>query len=166
MVPIPPTSDVQPMNISFELETLSVLQLLPALMVVKVEHPLNMLPMSVTLAVLKPERSIEVSLLQPMNIDPILVTLAVFQFERSSEVRFWHNWNILFAFVISLVLTLVKSILVHCLKLLNSSVQSPVKLTWLAAVTFLTLPAITSLPHLLSLLNSPQMSASEPSVLL
>ena len=129
MVPIPPTSDVQPLNMSFELETLSVFQSLPALIVVKVEHPLNMLPISVTLAVFQFERSSEVSLLQPMNIEPISVTLAVFQFERSSEVRFWHNWNILFVFVISLVLTLVKSMLVHCLKLLNSSVQSPVKLT-------------------------------------
>ena len=137
---MPPTSAVQPLNMSSELETLSVLQSLPAWMVVKEEQPWNMLTM--------------------------LVTLAVFQVVRSIDGRFWQNWNILFAFVIPLVLTLVRSMLVHCLKFLNSSVQSPVKLTWLVAVTLLTFPAVTSLPHLLSLLNSPQMSVSEPSVLL
>ena len=137
---MPPTSAVQPLNMSSELETLSVLQSLPAWMVVKEEQPWNMLTM--------------------------LVTLAVFHVVRSIDGRFWQNWNILFAFVIPLVLTLVRSMLVHCLKFLNSSVQSPVKLTWLVAVTLLTFPAVTSLPHLLSLLNSPQMSVSEPSVLL
>ena len=45
------------------------------------------------------------------------VTLSVFQLERSSEVRLWQSRNILLASVISLVLTLDRSMLVHWLKL-------------------------------------------------
>ena len=47
-------------------------------------------------------------------------------------------------------------------KFLNKSEQSPVKLTSLVAVTLLTYPATTSSPHLLSLLNSPQLSVNAP----
>ena len=65
---MPPTSAVQPLNMSSELETLSVFQSLPAWMVVKEVQPWNMLTM--------------------------LVTLAVFQVVRSIDGRFWQNWNI------------------------------------------------------------------------
>ena len=68
----------------------------------------------------------------------------------------------LLQFVIPLVLTLLRSMLSQVLKLLNKLEQSPVKLTSLVALTLLTAEAVTSSPHLLSLLNSPQMSVSAP----
>ena len=101
-----------------------------------------------------------------LNILLMLVTLEVFQLEMFSEERFEQFSNILLILVALLVLTLFKSMLVQLVKSLNSSEQSPVKLTWLVAVTLVTAVAGTSSPHLLPLLNSPQLSDSAPVELL
>ena len=93
------------------------------------------------------------------------VTLAVFQPETSSVSRLWHWRNIKKQFVISLVFTLLKSMLVQLLKKANSSEQSPVKLTSLVAVTLVTADGVTSLPQLSKLLYSPQLSERTPVVL-
>ena len=111
--------------------------------------------MSVTFSVFQSEISSEVSLPQPSNILLILVAFSVFQSEISSVVRLEQPWNILLILVASRVKTLFNSILVQLLKSLNSSEQSPTKLTLPVAVTLLTAEGLTSLPHLSSLLNSP-----------
>ena len=92
----------------------------------------------------------------------MFVTFSVFQPLRLSEVSFEQPLNMEYANVISSVLTLLRSMLSHSLNQSNSSAQSPVKLTSLVAVTLLTFLVGTSLPHLLYLLNSPQMSVSSP----
>ena len=126
----------------------------------------NMKHMSVTLEVFQFDTLSEVRHEQLLNIICMLVTLPVSQFEMLSEVRRIQMLNILVILVTLLVFTLSKSMLVQLLKPLNSCEQSPVKLTWLVAVTLVTASAGTSLPHLLSLLNSPHRSASSPVSLL
>ena len=134
--------------------------------VVRLPQSVNMLPMLVTLPVFQFERSSDSKFEQAVNMPPMLVTLPVFQFERSSDSSAIQPRNILFMLVQSSVLTWLRSMLVQLEKFLNICEQSPVKLTSLVAVTLRTASAGTSAPHLLSLLNSPQISASSPVVLL
>ena len=61
---MPPTSDVQSSNIYPDIVTFLVLQSKPTTMVVKFEHPANMLVMLATLPVSQPER---LSVVRPVH---------------------------------------------------------------------------------------------------
>ena len=82
-----PTRDVQPLNMKDEEVTLSVVNKSEAYMVTRPEQFSNILLISVTLAVLKFDRSREVRPEQLKNIENIFVTWAVLKLERFSEVR-------------------------------------------------------------------------------
>ena len=61
---------------------------------VKLWHPPNILPISITCEVLKLDTSNVVKLLQLLNILPILVTCEVSQLDRSNVVKFVQPLNI------------------------------------------------------------------------
>ena len=77
---MPPTSDVQPSNMSSDDVTLEVFQPVPTRMVVSCEQPLNMFSIFCTFEVFHPVRSSVVSLLQLANILSMLVMLSVRRF--------------------------------------------------------------------------------------